>query len=136
MSYDEDYQDPRQRCKHGTFIGSWWGPDYLCMDCEMGTSDYEYVIGKAHEVLWRAQSQFGEQWDWLTDETFDRMMSNLPDRYKWTLVNLRVWVIMKDHEYITNQLRRIRRAKLRLRVLECRPASHECFNLTKEVSNG
>lgn len=37
-SYDEDYQDPEQRCIHGTFIGSWWGPDYLCGYCEDGTS--------------------------------------------------------------------------------------------------
>lgn len=37
--YDEDHDDPRQRCKHGTFIGSWWGPDYLCGQCESGDPD-------------------------------------------------------------------------------------------------
>jgi hypothetical protein len=36
MNYDEDCDDPRQRCRHGNFIGSWWGPDYLCGDCEFG----------------------------------------------------------------------------------------------------
>ena len=36
--YDEDYSDPRQYCVHGTFIGSWWGPDYLCGYCEAGVS--------------------------------------------------------------------------------------------------
>ena len=39
MNYDEDYDDPRQRCRHGNFIGSWWGPDYMCFDCEMDVVD-------------------------------------------------------------------------------------------------
>jgi len=34
--WDWDYSDPRQYCKHGNFIGSWWGPDILCGDCEDG----------------------------------------------------------------------------------------------------
>lgn len=36
LGYDADISDPSQRCKHGTFIGSSWGPDYLCHQCEMG----------------------------------------------------------------------------------------------------
>jgi hypothetical protein len=35
-AYDWDRYDPRQYCRHGSFIGSWWGPDILCGDCEMG----------------------------------------------------------------------------------------------------
>jgi len=34
--YDGDTQDSRQYCPHGTFVGSWWGPDYLCGLCEDG----------------------------------------------------------------------------------------------------
>lgn len=34
--WDWDRGDPKQRCRHGQFIGSWSGPDILCMDCEMG----------------------------------------------------------------------------------------------------
>ena len=34
--WDWDRNDPKQYCKHGTFIGSWWGPDLLCGRCEMG----------------------------------------------------------------------------------------------------
>lgn len=34
--FDWDRNDSRQYCKHGTFIGSWWGPDILCGPCEMG----------------------------------------------------------------------------------------------------
>jgi len=34
--FDWDRSDSRQYCKHGAFIGSWWGPDILCGACEMG----------------------------------------------------------------------------------------------------
>ena len=36
LGYDADIDDPGQYCSHGTFIGSWWGPDYLCYYCETG----------------------------------------------------------------------------------------------------
>ena len=36
LGYDADFTDPSQFCRHGTFIGSWWGPDFLCHRCEMG----------------------------------------------------------------------------------------------------
>jgi hypothetical protein len=41
--YDWDQSDPRQRCRHGTFIGSHWGPDLLCRFCEDGTTDEEFA---------------------------------------------------------------------------------------------
>lgn len=25
-----------ERCEHGTYVGSWWGPDYICGGCEEG----------------------------------------------------------------------------------------------------
>ena len=34
--WDWDRNDRSQYCKHGTFIGSWWGPDILCGRCEEG----------------------------------------------------------------------------------------------------
>lgn len=34
--YDWDRNDDSQYCEHGTFIGSWWGPDILCLHCELG----------------------------------------------------------------------------------------------------
>jgi hypothetical protein len=34
--YDWDRNDSSQYCKHGNFIGSWWGPDLMCLACEMG----------------------------------------------------------------------------------------------------
>ena len=37
--WDWDRSDMAQRCKHGTFIGSSWGPDLMCGACEMGDAD-------------------------------------------------------------------------------------------------
>ena len=34
--FDWDRNDRSQYCKHGKFIGSWWGPDILCGACEFG----------------------------------------------------------------------------------------------------
>jgi len=36
LGSDADHDDPTQYCRHGTWIGSWWGPDYLCAACESG----------------------------------------------------------------------------------------------------
>lgn len=36
LGYDADVSDPSQYCKHGTFIGSNWGPDYQCGACNDG----------------------------------------------------------------------------------------------------
>ena len=48
LGYDADHSDPRQYCRHGTWIGSWWGPDYLCPHCEAGEpEDYEGGFGTA-----------------------------------------------------------------------------------------
>jgi hypothetical protein len=41
LDYDGDTNDRSQYCQHGTFIGSWWGPDYLCWACEEGLSVYQ-----------------------------------------------------------------------------------------------
>lgn len=38
--YDEDtdtlYADDSTYCKHGTYIGTAGGPDFMCGPCEMG----------------------------------------------------------------------------------------------------
>lgn len=41
LGYDADHSDPSQYCRHGTFIGSWWGPDILCGLCESGLDPCE-----------------------------------------------------------------------------------------------
>ncbi len=32
----EEYRNTPEYCEHGTYVGSWWGPDYLCGGCEEG----------------------------------------------------------------------------------------------------
>lgn len=41
LEYDGDLCDDDQRCEHGIFIGSSWGPDILCGYCEEGISAEE-----------------------------------------------------------------------------------------------
>jgi hypothetical protein len=53
LGYDADHQDNSQYCQHGTFIGSWWGPDYLCGWCEDGISVAE--VREIHKAQRRAQ---------------------------------------------------------------------------------
>jgi hypothetical protein len=43
MPYDGDLSDPSQRREHGTFTGSWWGPDYMCGMCESGVSQEDVL---------------------------------------------------------------------------------------------
>jgi hypothetical protein len=51
LGYDADHSDESQYCRHGSFIGSWWGPDYLCGACEMGVSDRAWrASGEANEA--------------------------------------------------------------------------------------
>jgi hypothetical protein len=45
--FDWDKSDSSQYCEHGTFIGSWWGPDLMCGRCEGGhnpNTDWEVEI--------------------------------------------------------------------------------------------
>lgn len=37
--WDWDRDDPTQYCRHGSFIGSSWGPDILCGACESMNDD-------------------------------------------------------------------------------------------------
>ena len=34
-------------CEHGTYLGTWYGPDYLCGACEDGVNMYAYAIASA-----------------------------------------------------------------------------------------
>jgi len=58
--HDEDMSDQRQFCIHGTFIGSWWGPDYMCGYCEDGISVAEMLQGQAAQRVRRAKANMDE----------------------------------------------------------------------------
>ncbi len=44
LEYDDTH------CRHGTFVGNWAGPDYMCGYCEMGVTDEEFEEGKRLEA--------------------------------------------------------------------------------------
>ena len=91
LGYDADHDDPRQFCRHGTFIGSWWGPDYMCGWCESGEepptpaeqreinvrrwraciADTEHSLAIVQEVH-QENRKYVPQWaHWLANEAFD-----------------------------------------------------------------
>jgi hypothetical protein len=47
--WDWDKSDPSQYCRHGRFIGSWWGPDIMCMACELGDGEPESEFDEDYE---------------------------------------------------------------------------------------
>jgi hypothetical protein len=65
LPYDGDTNDASQYCKHGTFIGSWWGPDYLCQACEDG----EPAPGEERMDDWRTAVANGDTVFGLADWT-------------------------------------------------------------------
>lgn len=56
LGYDADHTDETQYCVHGTWIGSWWGPDYLCQWCEDGIS-----VDEMHAIFARQAAYEAEQ---------------------------------------------------------------------------
>lgn len=50
LGYDADHSDARQYCEHGTWIGSWWGPDYLCGYCEEGVTMAELIVAREYQA--------------------------------------------------------------------------------------
>lgn len=91
--YDEDHDDPRQRCKHGTFIGSWWGPDYLCGQCEMGDPDptpaslreEADAYAKKFGELYRQANEMGLSFPQQLTEEFITRHKALWQRYEYAL---------------------------------------------------
>jgi hypothetical protein len=59
LGFDADHNDPRQYCQHGTWIGSWWGPDYLCGACESGISAAAYQFSSIQRSIRRWEDKLG-----------------------------------------------------------------------------
>jgi hypothetical protein len=86
--WDWDREDPRQYCHHGKFIGSWWGPDILCGDCEIGydpslndmLGDIDRAIAKAETKKKGVTEFILEISDQFVGKSFD--METLTEVYK------------------------------------------------------
>lgn len=77
LGYDADHTDPSQFCRHGTFIGSWWGPDYLCGDCEAGTTDRDYIMGSLHQRIRHHRAAIHSIYPFVADDSL-RFMQGTP----------------------------------------------------------
>lgn len=77
LGYDADVTDSSQYCKHGTFIGSWWGPDYLCSWCEMGEDPPPYVPPRFKVTYRNADGPW-----WISLGGYDRQVDEGADRDK------------------------------------------------------
>ena len=55
--WDWDRSDMAQRCKHGTFTGSWWGPDLMCGACEMGDPDITVNDVLKRKEMYQAETE-------------------------------------------------------------------------------
>lgn len=88
LGYDADHDDPSQYCRHGTWIGSWWGPDYLCGWCEDGIS-----VEEMNRIL-DAQAERNRQrfmFRGLAEKFTAAMPPSIPDGYR----NVVVWTIIE-----------------------------------------
>jgi len=70
--WDWDQSDDSQYCEHGTFIGSWWGPDLLCHWCEAGVSPAEVESIERSARLRKATDTIGKV-ERLTAELCDSL---------------------------------------------------------------
>lgn len=95
LGYDADHEDPSQYCQHGTWIGSWWGPDYLCHWCELGYS--------AEEQRAELQHQFERVCRRSLDEavaTYDVVIKIMTEHVvKGTITSTDVWNWIRGVEY-------------------------------------
>lgn len=55
-----EHQYGDEYCIHGTYVGWWGGPDYMCGYCEDGISIYEYALMGAREKI-RKDSKYGRR---------------------------------------------------------------------------
>lgn len=85
--YDEDLNDDRQRCIHGTFVGSWWGPDYLCGKCEMGLTELRPIVRTDYMVVIAASND-------KTGEIIDQ--SDVFGTLNRAQASLSSWIVVLD----------------------------------------
>lgn len=65
--WDWDRNDSSQYCRHGSLIGSWWGPDLLCGACESGISDRAYERVGLQNAVHHAQQYVNRWWFFKTE---------------------------------------------------------------------
>lgn len=120
LGYDADHDDPRQFCEHGTFMGSWWGPDYMCGWCEDGASVEIMTWCQLNTTVrnLKASSEAIPTWIRLADSLAEKPSPKLP--YSVSMANWMVNMLLSP-EYeqpIADHLKRVRRAQARVRLFK------------------
>lgn len=77
LGYDADHDDPSQYCEHGSFIGSWWGPDYLCQWCEDGVS-----VAEMREIIQARRQREADDIERWADEALRVLQAEASDHRK------------------------------------------------------
>ena len=94
LGYDDTH------CEHGTFVGGWAGPDYMCGWCEDGVPYDEYRAIMDERAARRARYQRVLA---IRNERADRYV-NLPGTGRQknpalfdSVVRLSIWLGMREH---------------------------------------
>lgn len=116
LGYDADHDDERQYCQHGTWIGSWWGPDYLCQFCEDGITKEQAELIRIDNAIHRAKHD-GRIAVWIN--MADCMHKN-PHKHPFSAM-LATWMtnmLLQDayQEEIQLHLKQLRRLQARRRL--------------------
>lgn len=83
-------------CIHGTFVGGWAGPDYMCYHCEMGTTVEELDRMRTEDR--ECQARYARVKAGLDNrmERWDHEGYNPPELLD-SIVRLAVWLGRRDH---------------------------------------
>lgn len=77
LGYDADHDDASQFCEHGNFIGSWWGPDYLCQWCEDGIS-----VAEMRSIIMAARQREADEIERWADHALRVLREEATDHRK------------------------------------------------------
>jgi hypothetical protein len=94
----EYYGHDATHCEHGTFVGGWDGPDYLCQWCEDGVALEEYqAIGREresrafrHQAVWDHRAKVIVKYH-DAEETGAATQAQFDD-----IVRATIWLVKRD----------------------------------------
>lgn len=94
LGYDDTH------CEHGTFVGGWAGPDYMCHWCEDGVSveemrailDERIERRRRYNRVWQVQRERADRYVALPGEGRQKNPALFD-----SIVRLSVWLGHRDH---------------------------------------
>ena len=120
-----DQSDGSQYCKHGTFIGSWWGPDLMCWACEDGLTDAEYELACLYRTRHELRNRIQRIWPWEGMDIWNMLGK------KWSHVVID-WLFKQaeEHgEYVQDLMDRLQAVEESIKEKEANEAAPESTSL-------